>query len=627
MRWLGRFPLVAVAFLVLGGCSRSGNPALSGIRADEVDYNWHVRPILSENCFKCHGPDPASREAGLRLDLRDVAVAELPETPGKHAIVPGNADRSELVRRIRATNVDERMPPESTHKTLSPQQMAILEQWIENGAEYQPHWAFIAPAAADGPGRHERGRRERDRPLRSRAARPRRLEAFRRGRQGDADQSRHADADGPAADARRSRRVRRRHGTRRLRTAHRPAARLDARTPSTWRATGSTSPASARRTAFSTTTTTGCCGRGATGSSTRSRATGRSTSSARGRSPATCSPNATREQILATAYLRVGKRTTENGAIDAEYKAEYMAERTDNALGVALLGLTVGCARCHDHKYDPITQADYYSLGAFFNSNDEPGAYAPGFSGIQGGPTLPWPDDATAAALRSATAEVRAKTDAYAAVRTAAADPARAGATSLASSPSRRSDPHPQHAGRRARRALRVRVGTTGTDHGSAAAAPAAHSARGVNGVPPQSVLRAAPFAERDGRATPTARGVRAPGACAAQLQRRVADAFARHDTRRRAGRHPRAAVPRRGARQRIVLRRDEPRLHGPRRRLLRPTSIRSRSIFGSTSARRTTTFPSSIIWRSRTRAAPATASRSRRAAFGRRSRTPRPRT
>ena len=110
-------------------------------------------------------------------------------------------------------------------------------------------------------------------------------------------------------------------------------------------------------------------------------------------------PDATREQILATAYLRVGKRTTENGAIDAEYKAEYMVERTDNALGTAFLGLTVGCARCHDHKYDPIKQTDYYSLGAFFNSNDEPGQYAPGFSGIQGGPTLPWPDDATAAAL------------------------------------------------------------------------------------------------------------------------------------------------------------------------------------------------------------------------------------
>jgi uncharacterized protein DUF1553/uncharacterized protein DUF1549/concanavalin A-like lectin/glucanase superfamily protein len=143
-------------------------------------------------------------------------------------------------------------------------------------------------------------------------------------------------------------------------------------------------------------------------------------------------PNATREQTLATAYLRVGKRTTENGAIDAEYKAEYMVERTDNALGVAFLGLTVGCARCHDHKYDPIKQTDYYSLGAFFNSNDEPGAYAPGFSGIQGGPTLPWPDDTQSSELAAATAAVAERTREYNTALAAASPGARTDAEALA---------------------------------------------------------------------------------------------------------------------------------------------------------------------------------------------------
>src|SRR5262245_63974680 len=128
------------ALALLYGCS-SPSPELGGLAANAIDYNWHVRPILSENCFKCHGPDPSSRKAGLRLDLRDLAVAELPETPGKFAIVPGHAGRSELVRRIRATDVDERMPPESTHKTLSAQKIAILEQRIENGAEYRAHCA------------------------------------------------------------------------------------------------------------------------------------------------------------------------------------------------------------------------------------------------------------------------------------------------------------------------------------------------------------------------------------------------------------------------------------------------------------------------------------------------------
>jgi hypothetical protein len=104
-------------------------------------------------------------------------------------------------------------------------------------------------------------------------------------------------------------------------------------------------------------------------------------------------PDSSREDKLATTYVRLGKRTTENGVIEDEYRAEYMIERTDNAVGVALMGLTLGCARCHDHKYDPISQVDYYSLGAFFNSTDEPGFYPPGHSAIQAGPTLPWPSD------------------------------------------------------------------------------------------------------------------------------------------------------------------------------------------------------------------------------------------
>ncbi len=143
-------------------------------------------------------------------------------------------------------------------------------------------------------------------------------------------------------------------------------------------------------------------------------------------------PDSTREQTLATAFVRVGKRTTENGAIDEEYKAEYMAERTDNALGVAFLGLTVGCARCHDHRYDPISQRDYYSLGAFFNSTDEPGHYAPGFSGIQGGPTLPWPDAATAVEIEAAEAAVRDAADVLAAAQADARPAARDEAVVLA---------------------------------------------------------------------------------------------------------------------------------------------------------------------------------------------------
>ena len=396
--WPLRVFVAASLAAALQACS-GPDPDLAGLRADEIDYNWHVRPILSENCFKCHGPDPAARKAGLRLDVGELAVQELPEDKGKFAIVPGDTGRSELVRRIMSTDVDERMPPESTHKTLTAKQIAILRQWIDNGAQYRPHWAFIQPErpaipqtafGANGGQRH--------RPLRVPAPRARRsrpapeadketlinrvsltltglppklddVDAFMNDSSPDAyerlvdrllaspayaehmtdywlDLARWSESDGFLDD-------------------HHDRVFWPWRD---WVIEAFRSDMPYDR--FGTEQLAG-----------------------------DLLPNASKDQVLATTYLRVGKRTTENGAIDAEYKAEYMTERTDNALGVAFMGLTVGCARCHDHKYDPIKQRDYYSLGAFFNSNDEPGAYAPGFSGIQGGPTLPWPDAQTQAKL------------------------------------------------------------------------------------------------------------------------------------------------------------------------------------------------------------------------------------
>jgi hypothetical protein len=426
-----RAALAVAAAFVLQGCGAPG-PEIAGV-PDVIDYNWHVRPILSENCFRCHGPDPAGRKAGLRLDVSELATQELPETPGKYAIVPGRPERSELVSRIRSTNVDERMPPESTHKTLSAEEIAILEQWIDDGAGYRPHWAFITPERPVVPdtGLAARATHDIDRFVLRRLEReglepateadketlinrvaltltglpstPDEVDAFIADTAPDAyerlvdrllaspayaeqmanywlDLARWSESDGFLDD----------HHDRLL-----------------WPWRDWVIEAFARNMPFNEFGTWQLAG--------------------------DLMPNATHEQTLATAYLRVGKRTTENGAIDAEYKAEYMVERTDNALGTAFLGLTVGCARCHDHRYDPIKQTDYYSLGAFFNSNDEPGAYAPGFSGIQGGPTLPWPDDATARALADAAIAVAAQADAYAAARAAAMAAARSAAEQLAS--------------------------------------------------------------------------------------------------------------------------------------------------------------------------------------------------
>ena len=108
-----------------------------------ISFNEHIRPIFVDNCFRCHGSDPGSRKAELRLDRPEFAFA--PRANGQPVIVKGNPGQSALVRRITSTDPDKVMPPPETHKTLEPREKALLERWIKDGAEYQPHWAFIKP--------------------------------------------------------------------------------------------------------------------------------------------------------------------------------------------------------------------------------------------------------------------------------------------------------------------------------------------------------------------------------------------------------------------------------------------------------------------------------------------------
>src|SRR5688500_16010757 len=109
---------------------------------DHLDYNLHVKAILSDKCFACHGPDKGKRKAELRLDIPEGAFESLPESPGKVAIDPGNVDGSELFHRIISSDPDYMMPDPESHHTLSDKEKAILIKWIEQGAEYKPHWAF-----------------------------------------------------------------------------------------------------------------------------------------------------------------------------------------------------------------------------------------------------------------------------------------------------------------------------------------------------------------------------------------------------------------------------------------------------------------------------------------------------
>ena len=142
--------VVGLIIAAMGGGSRlaAQNPAAPD---RPIDFNWDVRPILADNCFRCHGQSDTSRQAGLRLDQAETAYAELRNKPGRHAIVPGKPEESELVRRITAPTAGARMPPPQANKTLTDAQIAILKKWIEQGAVYKPHWAFITPQRSTTP--------------------------------------------------------------------------------------------------------------------------------------------------------------------------------------------------------------------------------------------------------------------------------------------------------------------------------------------------------------------------------------------------------------------------------------------------------------------------------------------
>ena len=132
--------LCVVALCILQGCAQSD----AGLDLPEaVDFNYHIRPILSNSCFVCHGPDVSTREADLRLDTRAYATAR--REGGKRAIAPRSPGRSLLIKKVTADDPDQRMPPQKTNKILTPREIALLTKWIEQGAQYKQHWAFISP--------------------------------------------------------------------------------------------------------------------------------------------------------------------------------------------------------------------------------------------------------------------------------------------------------------------------------------------------------------------------------------------------------------------------------------------------------------------------------------------------
>ena len=336
-----------------------------------IRYGRDIRPLLSDRCFRCHGPDATQRAAELRLDLREFAIAGRKDGA---AIVPGDAERSLLMQRIRSHDPEQRMPPVASNRpALQPDEIATFAQWISEGAQYEDHWAFavpVRPHVPDSPhaqvidrfladAQHQLGIQAAARADRATLARrlflvltglpptPLELDAW------------LAETDEQAYE----------RLVDRLLTTEPYATRHAEHLASIWLDAGRYADTSGIH-----------MDAGRQGWLWRDWLI----DALRNDKPfdefvveqlaGDLLPDATPEQVVATGFLRNHITTDEGGAINEEYLIEYAAERTAT-VGSVLLGLTVGCARCHDHKYDPIRQQDYYRLFSFFNNNEEPGLY------------------------------------------------------------------------------------------------------------------------------------------------------------------------------------------------------------------------------------------------------------
>ncbi|HSK13502.1 MAG TPA: DUF1549 domain-containing protein, partial [Phnomibacter sp.] len=145
---VGKFFAICIVTVSLLSCGNAGETSLP----ETVSYNFHIRPILSDKCFKCHGPDTAKLEAGLRLDMAEFAFAPLRQTKGAYALVPFKPKESELLKRVASTDPEVMMPPPDAHLgMLTQQEVALIERWIKQGAKYEPHWAFQVPVKAKPP--------------------------------------------------------------------------------------------------------------------------------------------------------------------------------------------------------------------------------------------------------------------------------------------------------------------------------------------------------------------------------------------------------------------------------------------------------------------------------------------
>jgi hypothetical protein len=370
-----KFFLPIIVFVLLASfwlsCRQDNRDETSGIATakGKIDFNFQVKPILSDKCFACHGPDANKRQADFRLDNEEGAFKSLKSNPSHFAIVKGNTEESVLIKRIFSEDPIFQMPPPESNLVLTDDEKNTLRKWIEQGAEYKKHWALTPPQKSEVPDGGEGCTNDIDHFIRAKlqevgldpnpAADKERLirrvsfdltglpptleqvDAFLASDSPDAyekhvdellaspkygerwanywlDVSRYGDTHGYQDDLPRV------MWPWRDWVIHAFNENLTYDKFVTWQLAGD------------------------------------------------LLPDATREQILATGFNRNHKITQEGGAIPEEYRNEYVVDRT-NTFGKAFLGISVECSRCHDHKYDPISQEDFYSTYAFFNQANEKG--------------------------------------------------------------------------------------------------------------------------------------------------------------------------------------------------------------------------------------------------------------
>ena len=360
--------ILLVTFL---SCSEKGPESTRLTSGDQISYNFHIRPILSDNCFACHGPDENKRESGLRLDNAEGAYAALKENPGAHAIVPGKPAQSEIISRITTTDETAKMPPSESNLKLSPEEIDLIKKWVKQGAKYEPHWAFLPPvktslptisdpqwvnneidyfvlAKLDKIGLQPNEKADKmlllkrlSLDLTGLPPTEELMKSFKEDESEEAtekiidklldspsfgermavlwmDISRYSDSYGYQDDNIRT------QWPYRDWVIHAFNKNLPYDKFITWQLAGD------------------------------------------------LMPNPTKEQILATAFNRNHKYTEEGGVIPEEYRVEYILDKT-NTYSKAIIGMTVECAQCHDHKYDPISQENYFEMYAFFNNTPEQG--------------------------------------------------------------------------------------------------------------------------------------------------------------------------------------------------------------------------------------------------------------